>query len=70
MKGFALGLILKMRIFGTQKAFPGPGLSLHEIVSKQSLEKSRLRKQRTLCNATNGFHAKMKSEKRAQKITY
>ena len=51
-------------------ALLGPGLSLHEIVSKQSLEKSRLRKQRTLCNATNGFRAKMKSEKQAQKITY
>lgn len=23
MKGFALGLILKITIFGTQKAFPG-----------------------------------------------
>ena len=79
MKGFALSLILEMRIFGTQKAFfpwpPGPcsltllglGLSLHEIVSKQSLEKSNLRKQPTFCNATSGSSAKV-SEKLVHKF--
>ena len=39
-------------------------------MSEQSLEKSRLRKQRTFCDATNGFPAKMKSEKRAQKMIW
>lgn len=29
MKGFALGLILKMRIFGTQKAFCGLQAPVH-----------------------------------------
>ena len=29
MKGFALRLILKMRIFGTQKAFPGLQAPVH-----------------------------------------
>ena len=50
-------------------ALLGLGLSLHEIVSKQSLEKSSLKKQRTFRDAINGFPARMKSEKRAQKIT-
>ena len=70
-----------MRIFGTQKASPWPagpcslallglGLSLHEIVSKRSLEKSSLKKQRTFRDAINGFPTRMKSEKRVQKITY
>ena len=39
-------------------------------MSEQSLEKSRLRKQRTFCDATNGFPAKMKSKKRAQKMIW
>ena len=51
-------------------ALLGLGLSLHEIVSKQSLEKSRPRKQWTFHDSTKGFPAKMKSEIQAQKITY